>query len=82
MVTPFTSTVSPGFGELAVAAAVGREGHDHRARLHTPNDVGGDQPGREDAADERGRDHHVGGRALIGQHLTLAELVLFAELLA
>ena len=40
MVTPPTATVSPGLRQLAVAAAVGAEVHDHRARLHRPHHVG------------------------------------------
>ncbi len=43
--------------------------------------VGGDQPGREHAADERGGDHDVGRRALLGEQLPLAGLVLLGELL-
>ena len=56
MVTPFSTTVSPGLAELAVAALLGGEIDDDRAGPHAVHHLGGDQHRRAPAGNQRGGD--------------------------
>ena len=60
-----------GPGQLAVAAALGGEVDDHRARLHAAHHLGGDQHRGLLAGDGGGGDHHVRLGDDRGHHLAL-----------
>ena len=81
MMTPLgVRIVSPGSRELAVAARLAGEVHDHRAGPHRLDGGAGDQLGRRAAGDERRGDDHVGARRGLGEQLGLLGLLLRGEL--
>jgi len=68
-----------GHGQLAVAALLGGHVHDHAAGLHALHHLGGDQPGRRLAGDQRGGDDDVCVLGLGGVHLALRGLEALAH---
>ena len=70
--TSWRTTVSPGHGQLAVAARLAGQVDDHRARLHPFDGLRGDEPRRRAPGDERGRDDDVEALDRVGQRLLLA----------
>ena len=65
-----------GLRQLAVAAPVGAEIDDHRARLHGLDRAGRYESRREHTADEGRRDHHVRQGAFLREEIALAATIL------
>src|SRR5512143_3121703 len=67
-------------GQLAVAASLGGRVDDHRARLHRPDHLRGNEPGGLDAADQRRRDDGVRRGATLGDERRLLPVELRGEI--
>ena len=84
--TPNFSTILPALGERAVAALLGRQVDDHRARLHGDDGAGRDELRRRLAGDQRRRDDDVAflgvlrEQRLLGREERLAHLLRVAAL--
>ena len=81
IVTPCATTVSSGLGQFAVAAPLGRQIDDHRARRHLGDHLGRDQDRRLLAGHGRGGDDDVALGDHAGHQLALAAVELLVHLL-
>ena len=69
----------PRHGQLAVAAGLGGEVDDHRARLHAAHRVGGDQQRRRAARDRGGGDDDVLFLRVLGERVAHLRVLLVGE---